>query len=453
MPPDLRAVKTPTVDGAELLDEVADQLGRYVAFPSESCLTAVALWSVHCHAPDASESSPRLVLTSPDPGCGKTRVIEVLERLVPNPMNMMNATVAALFRRIGDGITVLMDEADTYLGAKTADKHEELRGLVNAGHRRGAVAWRCVGEPASMRVVAFPAYAPVALAAVRDLPETIMQRAVVVRMRRRAPDEHVTPFRSREAEPALRVLRDRLAVWCEEREHDIAAARPLLPDGLTDRPADVWEPLLAVAETAGGAWPERARAAAAAMALGGGGAEPSLGVLLLADVRDVFGDADKLATEDLLERLNTLEESPWGDLRGRPLDPRRLSRILGDYGVESTKVRIGERTPRGYLAEDLHDPWRRYLPASPQEAEHVEHAEQPRSEGGSGVPHGSHVPEHVEHGGTRNRPVTSVVPHVPHVPQSDERGPGAREAGDARAGLLAEKQRREHTLDLDGTDQ
>lgn len=350
--------------GAGILDDLAVALARYVAFPSDAALNAVALWAAHCHAIDAFESTPRLALLSPEKGSGKTRTLEVLELVVPRPMHAVNCTAAALFRSVGDTnrATVLFDECDTYFGPRSAKDHEELRGLVNAGHRRGAVAYRCVGQKQEVRV--FPAYAAVALAGIGDLPDTIIDRAVVVAMRRRAPSERIVPFRLREAKPVLVALRDRLAAWIKTVGDELADATPAMPDGIVDRPADVWEPLLAIADCAGADWPARARAACVELNAARRAADPSLGVRLLGDLRDVFVVADRLWTEDILAVLTKMDEAPWGDLRGKPLDARGLARRLRRFDVRPVDVRIGEQVKKGYHRADLVDAWARYLPPS-----------------------------------------------------------------------------------------
>jgi hypothetical protein len=348
---------------AELLDQVAATLARYVAFPSPAALVAVTLWTAHAHAVTAFESTPRLALLSAEKGSGKTRTLEVLELLVPRPMHAVSATAAALFRAVeASQPTLLFDEADTYFGPMAKGNQEELRALVNAGHRKGAVAYRCYGDPNKMEVRAYPAFCAVALAGIGDLPPTILDRAVLVRMRRRAPDEQVEPFRRRKAAKDADDLRDALAKWTEAHRDQLDDAEPEMPPGLVDRPADVWEALLAVADLAGGAWPAKARKAALELNKARIEADPSLGIALLRDVRTVFGDADALWTEELLTKLCKLEESPWGDLRGKPLDARGLAKRLRPYDVRPEDVRIGEDVRKGYRRADLHDAWRRYLP-------------------------------------------------------------------------------------------
>jgi Protein of unknown function (DUF3631) len=352
-------------DLGAVLDDVRALLVEHVAFPSEGAADAVTLWAEHAHAVAAFESTPRLALLSPEKQTGKTRTLEMLDQLVPAPMHAVNCTSAALFRAVAvKRPTLLFDEADTYFGLRTRSEHEELRGLVNAGHRRGAVAYRVVGDGAKLEVREFPAFAPVALAGIGELPETILDRAVVIRMRRRAPDEQVTPFRLRKVKPRAESLRERMAAWAQSHREQLTEAEPEMPAGITDRPADVWEALLAIADAAGGDWPARARAAAVELEAGRAEATPSRGIQLLGDIRTVFdaADADRLSTENLCARLAAMEESPWGDLKGHTIDARGLAYRLRPYGVHPHVVRIGDKTSRGYQLSDFADPWNRYLP-------------------------------------------------------------------------------------------
>jgi hypothetical protein len=359
-----------------LLDEVAAFLARFVAYPSGHAHVAHTLWIAHTHLMDAWESTPRIAFLSPEPGSGKTRALEVSELLVPLPVEAVNVTPAYLFRKVGSAEgrpTILYDEIDTVFGPRAKD-NEEIRGLLNAGHRRGGVAGRCVVRGKTVTTEEIPAYSAVALAGLGEVPDTILSRCVVVRMRRRAPGELVTAYRRRVHSPEGHALRDRLTASAPDVLAAVTGAYPVMPDGITDRPADVWEPLLAVADAAGGDWPDRARVAAVALVADSMGGTPSLGVRLLTDLRAVFGDADALATETILTRLCAMDEAPWAELRGRPLDARGLARQLRKYEVKSTNVRLGDKTPKGYRRTDLHDAWNRYspLPHIPPQGNEVE---------------------------------------------------------------------------------
>jgi hypothetical protein len=135
-----------------------------------------------------------------------------------------------------------------------------------------------------------------------------------------------------------------------------------MPEGIADRDADVWEALLAIADLAGGEWPERARVAAVTLVTLAKESTPSLGVKLLADLRQVFAEEEQVRTDDLLQKLHGLDESPWGDLKGKPLDSRGLARRLKDYGVKPATIRVALGTAKGYRRSDFFDAWSRYLP-------------------------------------------------------------------------------------------
>jgi len=347
-----------------LLERVYEFLGRFVSYPSDEARVAHALWIGHTHLMDVWESTPRLAFLSPEPGSGKTRALEISETLVPRPIEAVNATAAYLFRKVSDPEgppTILYDEIDTVFGPR-AKENEDIRGMLNAGHRRGAMAGRCVVRGKIIETEELPAYCAVALAGLGNLPDTILSRSVVIPMRRRAPNETVEPYRRRMHAPEGNALRDKLAAWAAAVGPTINTA-PEMPAGIADRDADVWEALLSVADAAGGSWPARSRVAAVTLVTLTKAASPSLGVRLLADLRAVFGDRDAMSTDGIIHNLTHLDESPWGDLRGKAIDGRRLGNMLRPYGVKSKSVRIEGKVWRGYSRDDLHDPWTRYLPA------------------------------------------------------------------------------------------
>jgi len=357
------------VQGAQILDDVFSFLQRFVAYPSSDAAVAHTLWIAHAHLMDEWESTPRLSFLSPEPGSGKTRALEITETMVPRPVASVNATPAYLFRKVSDEAgrpTILYDEIDTLFGPKAKD-NEEVRGLINAGHRRGATAGRCVVRGKTIFTEELPAYCAVALAGIGNLPDTIITRSVVISMRRRSPAERVEPYRHRAHATAGNEIRARLALWATSLR-GIGEHWPALPDGITDRNADVWEPLVAIADAAGGDWPNRARVAAVALVALAMAGTPSLGVRLLSDLRQVFGDQEAVSTDQLIADLTKLDEAPWGDLRGKAISSRLLANLLKPYGVRPKVVRIGLATPRGYAREDLHDPWIRYLGVPAQES-------------------------------------------------------------------------------------
>jgi len=355
-------------DGPDLLDRVHAFFLRFVRLPSESASVAVVLWATHAHLMDAWESTPRLAFLSAEPGSGKSRAMEITALLVPLALKSDNASTASLIRAMNDPAgtpTFFIDEIDAKYGP-AAKGDEDLRSMINAGHQRSGCFLRCEKKGETWIPVRRHAYAAIAMAGIGDLPDTILTRSVIVRMRKRAPDEEVENYRQRDHKLLGHTLRDELAAWAETIADEAARCRPVLPDGIADRNADVWEPLIAVADLVGGPWPSRAREAALQLlAAAKSGTQPSPGVQLLADIHKCFRNEDRLTTQELLKRLLEDEEAPWGDFRGRKLDPRRLSELLRPYGIRSGGLRLPDgSTPKGYKREAFSDAWTRYPPVS-----------------------------------------------------------------------------------------
>ncbi|MEI3866638.1 DUF3631 domain-containing protein [Microbacterium sp. CCNWLW134] len=366
--------------GAHLLNEVRDYLRRFVAYPTEWASTAHALWIAHAHVVDVFENTPRLGFISPEPGSGKSRALEMTEALVPRPVLSVNASTAYIFRKISDeaGLpTLLLDEVDAIFAGGKTDASEDLRGLLNSGYRRGATAGRAAIRGKEIVTEEWPSFCAVALAGLNQLPDTLMTRSVVVRMKRRRPDQKVEPYRRRVNGEQSDHLNIRLAEWGEEVREDLETAWPTLPEEIQDRDADVWEPLIAVADAAGGEWPSMARAAAVAAVTESKSKPASLGVQLLTDIRRVMADSDRISTTELLDALHDLETAPWSSLRGEPIDARFLARTLSKYEIEPTKIRVGVATVRGYHRSAFADAWERYCPPPfVPETEQAEQAEQ-----------------------------------------------------------------------------
>ena len=343
-----------------LLEDVEAFIHRYVA-TGDSQLTALTLWVAHTWTLEAAECTPYLHITSPEKQSGKTRLLEALALVVGKPWFTCRASAAVLVRKVArDAPSLLLDETDS---AFKSDKEysEALRGILNAGYRRGGVASLCVKAGGDFDLADFPVFCPKALAGIGELPDTIADRSIRVTMKRRAPSESVERFRLRTAKAEAAPLRERLETWANTAVAKLTELEPALPESLGDRACDVWEPLLAIAELAGGMWPARAREAA--IVLSGAAIEDvvSLGVRLLHDIREVLrGRTGPIPTCELLEGLTTMEEAPWGDLRGKPLAARGLARILRPYGVKSRTVRVGTATMKGYHPGGFQDAWERY---------------------------------------------------------------------------------------------
>jgi hypothetical protein len=385
----------PDESGYQLLDDLGGFLRRFVAFANRQQADAVALFVIHTHAIDAADSTPRLSVQSPEKRSGKTRLLELLELLARRGQLAASVSSAALFRLLeARQPTFLIDEADTiFARTRNGDpRNEDLRGIVNAGHRRGAVVIRCVGEGAAITTKSFRVFGPVALAGIGQLPDTIHDRSVVIALRRRRAGETVEPFRHRLHEPEARALARRTAAWVHRHYDELVSHIPAMPSGLVDRTADVWEPLLAIADVAGGDWPRLGRETAINLSDLQAAGEESDGVRLLTDVRAIFDetDSDRLFSATIVEKLNALEEAPWaGWHRGNGFATRDLARLLRGFDITSQQLRIGAESKKGYYFADFEDAWSRYpahTPTPPPDGETGDTSETPLARDVSDVP-------------------------------------------------------------------
>jgi hypothetical protein len=352
---------TEPVDGSALLTELVQSTRRYLVLTPHAD-AALALWVVFTFTLDAASAAPVLAITSPEKRCGKTTLLSWLNELVRAPLPAANVSPAALYRSIEKWHpTLLIDEADSFLR-----DNEELRGILNSGHTRGtAYVIRTVGDDHEPRQ--FSTWGAKAIALIGSLPDTLADRAIAVEMQRKMPSERVHKLRGRTELDTL----DRLARQCARFATDNLAALehadPEIPERLNDRAADSWAPLLAIADAAGGRWPEIARSAASVLCSASPDGD-SRKTELLHDVQQIFRrkDIDRLASEELARELAADPERPWATFnRGKQITERQLAKLLRPFGITSRSVRFDSApSAKGYTLDRFEDAFARYLPPS-----------------------------------------------------------------------------------------
>ena len=353
------------VDGAALLREIADFITRYVSLPAELADTAT-LWVPVTWIHDSLDISPFLNLTSATKRCGKSLLLEVLGEFAYRALAVGGrVTSAPLFRLIeAHAPTLLLDEADTYLR-----DDDELRGVVNGSQRRSsAYVFRCVGDDHEPR--RFGTWCPKAIAGIGGLPETVLDRSIVLRLERRPPNVELASWRDRD-KGAVETLCRKLARWIGDNKASIVAGLSAVefPSTLHDRARDAWEAPLAIGNAAGGEWAGRggrAWRACEGVVASPAGDETGAGETLLADLRDIFEAAGRpaaLASKAILDNLNAMEGRPWAEwARGKPLSAHGLSKLLKPFNVQPRQVRLQDGgNLKGYRLADLEPLFTAYL--------------------------------------------------------------------------------------------
>ena len=370
------------VHGAGLLDALVETINRYVVCPRYGAET-LALWTLHTYAFQLRRVTTYIGITSPVKRCGKTTLLTLLSMMANRSVVAANISPPALFRVIEEAQpTLLIDEADTFLQG-----NDELKGILNAGYSRetayvirvegrGQNAGRMTNDECQMsnedrgradeaasRLVRFSCWCPKVMAAIGRLPETLADRCIMITMQRKSGKERCERLRTLDAGD----IRRRCARFVSDNAEKIGSRQPTLPEKLNDRAADIWEPLLVLADLAGGAWPERARAAAER--LSAREEEHDAIGLLLVYLQCLFQNAkqDRFFSRLMVEASNAMPDRPWEDERkGKPIDELWLAKQLRAYGIQPRTVWINGQSAKGYTREDFEDVFGRYAPPLPE---------------------------------------------------------------------------------------
>ncbi|MGH8293576.1 MAG: DUF3631 domain-containing protein [Gammaproteobacteria bacterium] len=348
------------VNGDALLTELTEIIRRHVILTIHQART-IALWIVATYFVHEVNAAAILAVVSPEKRCGKTTMLSLLRRLVRRASPSSNITGAVLFREIEKyAPTLLIDEADTFLR-----DDEALRGILNSGHTRElAFVKRTVGDDFEPR--AFSTFCFKSIACIGKLKDTLTDRSIIITMQREQNARRKCA-KLRDTDPSVfERLRRQAVRFAADLHDDLQAAHPAFPEAMNDREADSWEPLFAISDLCGGAWPTQAREAA--LILTGGNDDESIGVTLLENIRSVFvdRDVDRLSGSDLVAALTADLESPWATFNhGNPISQRQVATRLRAFGIVSGTIREGGGTSKGYLRKQFAEAFARYIPLDP----------------------------------------------------------------------------------------
>lgn len=343
--------------GTEVLDAVAAFIEEYVVLPSDEALHTVVLFLAHTHGVEAADTTPYLHIRSPEKRAGKTVLMDVITPLVGHPLAAVSASAAAIYRGIvEEGVrrTLLLDEVDAVFSAKGSEQAEALRQVLNAGTRRGATVIRCNGNTGKNEE--FDPFGPKVLGGIAEVPDTLADRCICISMDRATPEQlkGLKSARYRSIQAGAKPLHQQLAAWVATVMDQAAEIRPEPVDGLSSRSMDAWEPLLALAEMAGGKWPQRAKDAAAALSTDNpeAVAQDTMYRRLVVACDEVFAKDEFLPSEELVDRLKAHDDE-WLWLNSTGITTRRLAAMLGRYNVEPKRQTYARIRQRGYTRKDI----------------------------------------------------------------------------------------------------
>lgn len=365
----------------EVFSELVETYRRFIVFKDRNDQpAALALWTMATWFIDSIDFAPYLLITAPEKRCGKSQLLSLVAKLSRRPLQAGSMSAPVLFR-VAEAYqpTIFIDEVDSFL-----DRDEDLKGIIKCGIERGtALAWRMEKDPVTQKQnpVSFDCFGFKALSGIgaQNIEDTITDRCITIELKRKLVKEQLPKVRNEPAErwQALNAKCARLAADYGER---LRMYQPSMPTQMSDRDADKWAPLIALADlidgddglagTFGkmGTYGNACRAVAVRLSNSVDADEP-MAVELLRNIRDVINDDDESAAVKvkyilsmiLTERLNLNKEWRWHEMyRGEGLHPRKLARMLRAFDIRPKKIST-EGYKSGYWKEDFRDPFQRYL--------------------------------------------------------------------------------------------
>jgi hypothetical protein len=330
---------------------------KFVVLPSETDYSVVCLWIAHTFFTNEISTTPRLAIISPEYGCGKSRVLEVLEKLCFKGEKLDHFTRSYLMRTVdsvrtefGKSPTLLVDELDAVWGRK-GDEGEAIRAFTNSGYRDSGFYGITEGEGKNRRPTKFRTFAPMALAGKGEIiPESVTTRGITIRLQRRKENQQIENFLGRkEVLIEAEELQEWLVSWSELKVQDLNFD-PEMP--VIDRDREVWSPLFMIAELAGEDWRRKAETALTSYIKNVREDSVPRERQLLSDTQEIMKGRgeDKIRTAILLQELIELPESEWASLNyGKPITEKFIAKRLKPYGITPHNLRFGESTFKGYL--------------------------------------------------------------------------------------------------------
>ncbi len=358
------------VSGSEVLNYIASFIRRYLVCDDHQ-LTILTLWSACTQCHHHFFTAPYLHLRSPQPCSGKSLCLSLLCDLSNASTCFTGLPAAPLLARLIQGRS--MDVVDTtapltpfplfiddcHHSFGPSERQPLVALLASSAERTGFFSW---GDDD------FYLFGPKAFAGNAPLPQSLAARCIPIQLRRPKPSENFVRYWSQDCSDLSKPIRDHLHRWLKQVSSALAQAAtnlpPDLPPALSPGQSHCAEPLVHIADVAGGAWPAKVRAALVAVF---NLAEVNPELQMLFDVRAIFRDENNpeyLATRDLLSQLRALDNRPWSAWSSK--SGRRLAGRLRPFGIMSRRLYSASGDDfMGYLLTDFQDAWERYLPALP----------------------------------------------------------------------------------------
>ena len=342
------------VDGRILFDGLLALVCRFVV-ASEEDYHLIVLKIFESYLVDCFSCISIFRVRSPEKRCGKSTLIDVLERLILRPLSCVTVTLASMFRLVTKyHCRFLVDEAESF-----GKDNDELRAFGCAAYERGRTVPRT--NPNTLEVELFETFCWILLASIGELHPTIEDRAVTIFLKRKPRDREIEEL----CDVALTIFSDfkgQLQRWTDDHQEIIKDLHLPRPKSLQDRNWKKWRSLLSIAsEIDQKCVVDTLRTAA--HKIREGGEQLSLQIELLGRLRTLFRKENNPAflptVTVILKYLNSDGEAPWADWTTglkKGLTEHRLGRELREHFQVVARYRTTKHQgPHGYRLADLEE--------------------------------------------------------------------------------------------------
>jgi len=344
------------LDGAEPPDpgavfkSVCGRFAEFLDFPTDSAVgttATLALWTVFSYLYPTWDAVPYLYIGGPM-GSGKSRVLDVQQRLAFRPISSSNLTAPTLFRTLhANGGTMLFDEAERL--RQSTPEQQEIQSVFLCGYKRGGCATRLEPVGDGFRPVRFDVFSPKALACISGLPPTLASRCIPITMFRSATDSPKPKLRIDENPAGWQSVRDDLHILALEHGPEwvkLSVRKDVVPPGIGGRNYELWQPLLALAawfqeRGADGLLSLMQRYALASVANAKDDAVPEADEILLELLAEAVREHRSPSSSELLLSAKLRDEVTF-----KLWQPKTVTTRLKNYGITTPDKLSGERRYR-----------------------------------------------------------------------------------------------------------
>ena len=361
--------------GADHLDAAYTYLRKFAKI-TEAQARILALYVGAAFVFDFWETTPYIYIYSAEAESGKSRIAKLLSAMFDTPKILLGPSLASLYgiieqaRELGERPKpIIIDEIDRLFNGRK-ENDNPIFAFLDGGFEPDSAVTRARYVKGQRDTEYLDSHCPKVLVGIdrKMMDSIILSRCILIRMEKKLPEDGTKKYVKRFHRAQGVEIGANLCAWAIANEERILRIDALYTPEFGDRAIDIWEPILAFAEAAGGNWLEYAKASLVELNSDAAIERDSIGVQALKSIRAakaMLPDAKGVASQSLIEILHGMEGSPWAEYgRGKkPITVDALARILARHKIKPHPISIEGIQLKGYEWSQFEDAWKRHCRA------------------------------------------------------------------------------------------